>query len=50
MTAVLIYLASCDGPTLTMVDVAICRARTRRRQPPAHVLEELRVAAQQGRR
>lgn len=39
-----------DGIDLQLVDVAICRAPTKRRPPPAQVLDEMRAAAAQGRR
>lgn len=36
---------TCDGPELQLVDVLITSKPTKRRPPPAHLLEEMRVAA-----
>lgn len=49
MTCITIMVPSCDGPAIQIVDVAICRARTRRypHNRVLHILGELRVSAAQ---
>ena len=37
-------IPTCRGMSIQFLDVAICRAQTKRRDPGQHVLEELRVA------
>ncbi len=49
VTCITVMVPSCDGPAVQIIDVAICRARTRRYPPNRvlHILDELRVSAGQ---
>lgn len=42
--AAAIMICTWAGPAVQIVDLALCRAPTRRSAPASHVLEELQVA------
>lgn len=49
LTCITIMVPSCDGPAVQIIEVAICRARTRRYPPNrvVHILDEMRISAVQ---